>query len=97
MEPIGSSEFHSSVVPLLTKLYFAVFLDLIGPDAVEDVPSDRIYIGFSDSMNEGDWRWASGAKVSFTNWAKGINLKNVMHFFINLYYKDDVLVFLCCH
>ena len=61
-----------TIIILLTmKMSRILDLDLIGPDAVEVVPSDRIYIGFSDATNEGDWRWASGAKVSFSNWQTG--------------------------
>ena len=30
-----------------------------------------LWIGFTDSVVEGIWRWSSGEAVSFTNWASG--------------------------
>jgi GH25 family lysozyme M1 (1,4-beta-N-acetylmuramidase)/uncharacterized protein YraI len=35
------------------------------------VGTNRIWIGFSDELNEGTWQWVTGEPISFTNWRSG--------------------------
>ncbi|MFX0105897.1 MAG: lectin-like protein [Candidatus Hodarchaeota archaeon] len=35
------------------------------------VGTNRIWIGFSDELNEGSWQWVTGESITFTNWRSG--------------------------
>jgi uncharacterized protein YraI len=35
------------------------------------VGANRIWIGFSDELNEGNWQWVTGETITFTNWRSG--------------------------
>jgi len=33
--------------------------------------SDWVWMGFTDEAKEGDWRWITGERVTYTNWHSG--------------------------
>ena len=40
-------------------------------EVTQQAQGDSVYIGYSDSAQEGTWEWVDGCDSSYTNWLSG--------------------------